>query len=564
MLPQACTSGDLAVAASKVNWSDAPYRFRPLNQHPAQGPRDEVVKSDRGDLLCLALIGLFSALPYVAGLGFYSDDWYVLGQFQQGLGEALRQFAARPAHGMYLGALFETFGYAPLGYHLVNSAVLIGAICLLYKLLRELAFARSLAFAASVVALVLPQMSTIRVWISASQIPLSMLFAAASMRWQLQFARSGRRPLRVLAVMAALLSVGAYEIFGPLIVAFSIALAWRSLPAGGAGKAAAILAPAAAVAFAGFAKALVSGRAQAVPVTAALFRWDYDWRTDYGLNLFAALHVNFVATAERWLAGVTHIGTFPPIVLVASAIAAGLTYWRLAKAKDAGQPRHLLLLGLLTFFAGYGVFLFTDEIMFSPNGIANRVSVAAALGVAMIIVSLIAFVERLLPMRIRSAAFASIIAVLTFVGTASTASSAAYWTKAAELQARFLVDVRRDLRAIPLGSTVIIDGICPYEGPSIVLEDGWAASGLMTHALGRRITADTVSPRMRLTQQGVATSIYNFRFAYPFGAALFVYDVRRHSVAPLSDPAAAISYFRSPNRWPLRCPSGYVGQGVLL
>ena len=182
----------------------------------------------------------------------------------------------------------------------------------------------------------------------------------------------------------------------------------------------------------------------------------------------------------------------------------------------------------------------------------------------MILVSLSAFVERLLPVRMRSAVFASIIALLTFVGTASTASSAAYWTKAAELQARFLVDVRRDLRAIPSGSTVIIDGICPYEGPAIVLEDGWAASGLMTHALGRKITADTVSPRMRLTEQGLATSIYNFRFVYAFGAALFVYDARRHSVTPLTEGFAAKNYFRSPERPPLRCPPGYVGQGVLL
>jgi len=205
-------------------------------------------------------------------------------------------------------------------------------------------------------------------------------------------------------------------------------------------------------------------------------------------------------------------------------------------------------------------FLFTDEIMFSPTGIANRVSVAAAMGVAMIIVGLLAY----LAAHLASPVFPAVVAAVAFVGIVQTTRTAAYWTRGAQLQEALLADARGDLHALPAGSTVIFDGICPYQGPAVVLEEGWAASAALSHTLGRQVNADTVSDRMRLTPRGVATSIYNFNFFYPFGPGLFVYEPRGRRLVPLPDIQSAVRYFRSPGRRPMRCPRGYVGQGVLI
>lgn len=65
---------------------------------PAQGKQ-----AIRLDALCLASIVFLSALPYVARLGFYSDDWAILGGShgeaiagELGLSSALDGFGARP------------------------------------------------------------------------------------------------------------------------------------------------------------------------------------------------------------------------------------------------------------------------------------------------------------------------------------------------------------------------------------------------------------------------------------------------------------------------------------
>lgn len=63
------------------------------------------------DILLICCVGVFSALPYVAGLGFYSDDWYYL-EMLSGVGdtsaltllnpEVAPNTAMRPVHTLFL------------------------------------------------------------------------------------------------------------------------------------------------------------------------------------------------------------------------------------------------------------------------------------------------------------------------------------------------------------------------------------------------------------------------------------------------------------------------------
>src|SRR5438046_212892 len=80
------------------------------------------------------------------------------------------------------------------------------------------------AIRAAVVLVVLPQLSTVRVWYLTFQIPLSMLAAFVSLHCQLSFARTGKAAWAVAAGLAAIASIAAYEIFAPLIAAFPIGL----------------------------------------------------------------------------------------------------------------------------------------------------------------------------------------------------------------------------------------------------------------------------------------------------------------------------------------------------
>jgi hypothetical protein len=540
-------------------------------------------RSRAADLLTLAAICLLSSCLFVPRLGFYSDDWGMLQDFaRMTAGERFdfarffSDFGARPLQGLYLGALYAAFGYQPLGYHVVNAMVLAAAICLLYLVLLQLGMSRTLAFASAALTSVLPQLSTVRVWMSAYQIPLSMLLALGSMACQLHFARNRGNWWVVSATVLALLSVAAYEIFAPFMVLLSVLLAADRVrrPKAELRNAVPALVPALGLVAAGFAKGLVSKRLETRPAAYLdqamnFFSPRYDWRTDYGLNLFAALDVHFRATCAAWLATVHDLSTervATPVVAV-GIIAAGLSFWRLSADQEDKTRSGLLrpfLIGLAAWIFGHGVFLVTEEIMFSPTGIANRVLVAAGIGVAIIIATGWAWATQLVPEKLRLSSFAGVLAALLFIAFCQTERAAAYWVSAAGDENRLLAAARNDLATVPGGSTVILDGVCPYAGPAIVMEAYWDSGGALSHVLGKDLRSDAVSPRMRLTDGGLATSIYRFDTFYPYGQHLFIYDPRVHLLTRLPDRASAESYFRRSGRRALRCAVGLVGHGVLI
>ena len=545
-----------------------------------------VSRSAAIDALVVAIVVALSIVPYVFGLGFYSDDWAIFGEFHRaaaagelGPSLAVAQFAARPVHGLYAAGLFGLFGLDPLGYHLVNAGVLASAVALFHLLLVRLGVSRRDAFVSAVILIILPQLSTIRAWIAASQIPLSMLFALASLHAQLSFVRTGRALAAIAALAFAALSLAAYETFAPLIGAFPIALAlagrsrthdaeWRRTRL--AAAAVAVLLVLAIVA-----KLFLSDRGR--PVTAPgvylraaidLVRPDFDWRKEYGLNVFAAAQVHFWEVVKGWAKGLSALfeGRLTALAVACSAGGAALAWWRLRSSTKAGEaglaPVHLLAIGVAAFILGHATYVLVPAVMFAPTGLGNRSLVAAAPGVAMMFAAMLAWIAR--AGRIGPAVHGAAVALLAFAGTLRIAEIEGYWVEAGDAQQKVLAAAKRDLATLASGSTVLLDGVCPYWGPGVVFETWWDTGPALTLALGRPVEADVVSERARLRPDGFEASIYGDVRVYPYGPRLFAWHPSSHSLIRLPDENAARAYFRRPGRWPTPCRSAGPGQGMLI
>ena len=530
------------------------------------------------DALYLAAITILSALPYLPRLGFYSDDWGLLADFStdwRGFDGAIIDSLDRPVLGLYLAALFKLFGLQPLGHHVVNTGVLASSAALFFLLLARLRFDRRQAFAAALLFVMLPQLSTVRVWYAAFQIPLSLMLMLLSMHCQLSFARRGGTGWLLAAIVAALLSIGAYEIFAPLLAGFAVALglvAWRSA-SGRTRKR--MLVPALAVIGAVLAgtiyKLIVSSRPG--PVTdpnrylmglRQLFRLDYDWRTESSLNIIATPSAHFWAPVRGWCRGAQELfsGAAGAGVATLAVVIAVLAWWRLSRADEsatAPPTRRLLLAGAAAFLLGNATFLIVPAIVFTSTGVGNRVHMAAALGVAMLFAAALWMLAGALPRRFRGPAFSLAVAAVTAAAFARLASIERYWAEAPAIQKQILDAARIDLRDVPAKSTVILAGVCPYHGPAVVFESPFDVGGALTLALGRPMAGDIVSPRMRIERGGLATSIYEEPSDYPYGRGLYLYNPSLHQLHRLTDAQAAARYLAGANRRP--CP-GFVARGV--
>ena len=529
------------------------------------------------DAICIGLITLVTALPYVGSIGFYSDDWGLVGEFLQGrtsFADILGDYPGRPIQGAYILLLFKAFGLNPLGYHIVNTIVLGLCAIGLFALLLRLRFSRTSAFATTVIFLVLPQLSTIRVWVATVQVPLSMLAALASMHAQISFMETRRRAWILWAVAAAVISALSYEIFAALILCFPIGLllsrpnfSFRKIPRETLFLGIAILS---AIALIVVVKLAISDRIEpisklypylSVPLRA--FDPHFDWHTESGPNLFAGFNVYVWQTLIGWVrafvATVTARAGLAPIL--AALAAGGLTLWRL-RSEPPSRPGRLALAGVAVFLLGHVLFLVVGGFLLSPTGLSNRVTMAAMPGFAMLLVALLIWAAWLVPEPRRALAFSCGVAVLVCVATTRLAIIENSWVDASDRQQVILSAAKRDLAAVPEGSTVILDGVCPYTGPGVVFETSWDVGPALSIVLDRQLAGDILTERASVNEKGLETSLYGERTAYAYGTRLYVYRPHDHRVAHLTDAADARAYFSG--RTPPDCPVSYPGQGELI
>jgi hypothetical protein len=536
------------------------------------------------DCLCLALLVVLLVAPFLSRLGFYSDDWWVLASFQRdltqgnfGLHTIVRGFEARPLQGAYLALLYCAFGLEPLGYHLVNTAVLAAAMVSFYQLLIRMKLHRALAFAAVAILIALPQLSTVRVWYSTFQVPLALLFALLSMHAQLSFVQTGARWRAAAAAVFGIASVFSYEIFAPIILAFP---AWALLEKRAARpkldlrrEVGLTVGAVVVVALSILTKGIVTDRTQK-PDFAMYMKGlkrlvdpSYDWRTEGSINIFGTLDVNlwqpFVGMQRGTSAALTgEIGYWA--VLAGLAVGA-IALWRLWGSCERETVRassiRAILLGAATFIVAHSLFLIVSQIMFSPSGMGNRTLVGMALGVALLFAGLAGFAASRLTGANCSRVLALGIALVLVTLSWRAEQVYRYWAGSWSIEQRLFASAQRDLKSIPANSTVIFHNLCPYYGPAVVMETVESAD-FLTLALGRPLFGDTSADRMAVTRAGLTTWIYGDRYLYPYGPSLYAYDPERHLVTQLPDLATAVRYFGSGNQ--RKCPQGYVGQGVLI
>jgi hypothetical protein len=151
--------------------------------------------------------------------------------------------------------------------------------------------------------------------------------------------------------------------------------------------------------------------------------------------------------------------------------------WRTLVRSDPADARIgrrapvYLGVGLLVFIAGNLVLLPNSTM----TGINNRAFIAAALGVALMLVGALGWPALSLAERRGwgGAAFSVGIAVLCVSGFLTVHTVAQLWSESYRRQLAVLEAIREQWPSLPSGTSFILDGVCPYIGPGIVFDTTW-------------------------------------------------------------------------------------------
>jgi hypothetical protein len=542
---------------------------------------------DRGrDGLFLGSIVLLSTVLYAGALGFYSDDWPFLANLHlspdQSLPGLFQNLYKAPGHRMrpvmflFLSGLYWLFGLDPLGYHLTNALLLAASALLLHKVLRELACSRRITLAVPLVFLLLPQYATNRFWLAAFQSNVSMALYFFSLLCWLRMARAGPKSVwgwLALSLLGLLGSTLAYEVFLPLFLLHPVLLeVHRRRSAGSA------LRPLhlrigtvlllAALGTVGIFKALTTIRQGNTQLEGQV-----SWFARLLARAVAVDYGELGVGLPRVVWRILSDSPDPAACAVALVVGCLVFFYldRIARRSDSDLPgprasMAWILGGAVVFFGGYAIFLFTRNAEISTTGIANRVSTAATLGVALSLVGGAALIGSLVPSaRWRDRLFSFLIASLCAGGTLTINTVALFWEAAYDQELTILSEIRQRFPTLHSETTLLLDGTCPYRGPAIVFESNWdLASALRLFYRDWTLRADVVTPNLTVTEQGISTSLYHgsLQTLYPYDH-LFIYHRVRRTSHPLPDAEAARAYFErfNPDR-DSGCPQGREGDGV--
>jgi hypothetical protein len=536
------------------------------------------------DCFFLIVIAGLSLSSYIVGLGFYSDDWSLLSYMRlspdQSLTAVFRAVNSswdheiRPVQFFAYAVPYKLFGLNPLGYHLTDGILFSTGIVLLYVILATLRQPRVLAFSIPVLYMLLPDYSTDRFWMAAHATNISMCLTFLGIYAHLQALRrrnGGFWGWELFAILCVIASGLAYEVFLPLVVATTAFLFISELAAdlpltvGACTIAKAALRQSGivlAVALLVLVKALWAPRAGKIEVV------DYIvWVSHYVVKAFVYSYgyhlLELPSTAWHALRDYSD----SMMVITAGFIGAVIfvrlyTLWDQPSAAATNSRARMLMYlgcGILLFIAGYSLVPINP----AKNGINNRSAIAGTLGVAVSVVGVLGMLTSIASRVWRKALFSAVVGFIGMSGALTIDALAKFWVESYRLQNEILSDIRSHISAIPAGTTLIMDGVCPYDGPAPVFEASWDLSAALSILYGHAgIGANIVTRSLKVEPNGLIIPSGGRLATYPFGQ-LFVYHFGRKTSYALPDASAAQSYFNniSTDR-ASRCPADFYGNGV--
>ncbi len=543
------------------------------------------------DCIFLSFAIALSVIQYVYSLGFYSDDWVFFSNFRRLDSIPFLSFLQtivvqdewariRPVQLLYLGTLYRAFGLNPLGYHLVNTVVFTAAIIFFYLVLRRLNQSRLVAVVLPLVYAMLPHYSTDRFWIAAFQANLSVCFYFINF-YALLRALDSRSLFKwkwmLLSIISVFASSLAYEVAMPLFALSLLIILYRTRKVDTTVKdkeqvkiamlfVSNIVALILVVAF----KALVSQRTGKFSISsyvlwimsiikqATIMNYVY-----YGLFLpHVAWNATYYYTNRLSIMLATILGGTVFLYLYYLNRYSGI------KLPNTTEWVKLFALSFIVFGSGYAIFATNTEVGFHKTGITNRTAVAAAIGVAMTFVSSVGLLSSLMSNEsIRKQFFSLAVVLLCMCGFLINNAIGAFWVSAFQRQQEVLAGIQEHFPAPPAGSTIILDGVCPYVGPGIVFDNQWDLRAALRLTYGdSTLEADIVRPNLKIEEQGISTSSYEqWKAFHPFSEKLFLYHFGQRNIYRLTNAETARRYFETSNPgYDNGCPPGREGVGVAI
>jgi hypothetical protein len=266
----------------------------------------------------------------------------------------------------------------------------------------------------------------------------------------------------------------------------------------------------------------------------------------------------------------------PSIVLISAVvwIAVAIWIWMVARQTvDGARLRHnsgvLIFVGTLVYWLGYTPFV-TANFKTSPSamaitGVENRLMIAMAIGTAMAVAGAVGVTVSFLSKDwLRNGILSLSLGFLCGCGSVVIDTEASYWHAASLKQHDALTSIRSYFPVLPHGTTVLLDGVCPYVGPGIVFETDWDMTGalrILYH--DPTIAGDVIRPTITVLPDRIATFIYGEEeSSYRYGDNLLLYDAGRRQAFKLKDSLTTRAYLDSGNWRRGKCPDGSEGSGV--
>ncbi len=528
------------------------------------------------DLLiaCAFLLSLvlLSVTTYISHLGFYSDDWGFLtllknspDQSFSGLFRSLmsdHNIRVRPVQVFTLVVLYQLFDLSPLGYHAFNTLLLVSIAFSLLFLLRELRRPLWLSTAVPAVYLLLPHYSTDRFWIAAVQANVSMVFYFLGFYAALRSLRSGWLWL-IIGVLSTFVSVLAYEVAVPLFLLTIVGVLWK----GKLGVRATCVS--AAVAGSVFACFLFKIAINQRPVMASgTFGSHAVWL------LKQSLFVNFFQLGFAYPRVVYKVLRYhSKIDTLIVSVGIGLLVffyirWSLRRQGELLSQtswKAMIAAGLVIFGLGYAVFLSTDQVSFNKTGMANRVSIAATLGIAFCFLGLIGWISAISAPRFRNILFSLGVSTLCASGALVINATANYWTSGYAEEQSVIHKFENHHLSLQPENVFFIDGVCPYDGPVPILESWWEVSGIAQLVFHQpKLRGDVISPRVHINPTRLTTSIYAETKSYAYRDKLVLYNAALDRVFVFHSMTEMNGYLQQYGKFSnfdKSCP-GYPGEGA--